>query len=123
MERRSGSTVSWAVVGVSALALAMVVLSFPSVQDSVHPFLSIIALASTIAFVVGVIGIFHFSRSGWDVEGSTLEWIIAAIVSPALPCSCISWGGRAGALSTRISTGIRAIDELSAIRDRSAHGR
>jgi hypothetical protein len=84
MERRSGSTVSWAVVGVSALALAMVVLSFPSVQDSVHPFLSIIALASTIAFVVGVIGIFHFSRSGWDVEGSTLEWIIAAIVSPGL---------------------------------------
>lgn len=84
MEKRSGSTASWMIVGASVLTLVLVFLLFSSVSYSVHPVLSIIALASTIAFMAGVIGIFHYSRSGWSVEGSILEWIIATIISPGL---------------------------------------
>lgn len=84
MEKRSRSAASWIIVGVSVLTLVLVFLLFPSVPHSAHPFLSIIAIASTIAFMAGVISIFHYSRSGWSVEGSTLEWIIATIISPGL---------------------------------------
>lgn len=93
MDRKKKEAISFIGLTLSILSLVSLVVLSSRFSLSINT-IGLCVLASTIAFMISVIGIFHYSSSGWEVEGSTLEWILAAIISPFTALFLYLFGGR-----------------------------
>jgi uncharacterized membrane protein len=84
MERRKKKVIAWAVVACSFILL---VLYFPIVfltdVDS-GPVASATFATIVIVYFGSVFAAVKYSEDGWRIEGSTLEWIVAAMIAPFL---------------------------------------
>jgi hypothetical protein len=72
------------VTGTSFILIIVLPLSLMVSGFSFEPVISAVLFTLLIVYVGGTIAVITYSESGWRVEGSTLEWILAAMFAPAL---------------------------------------
>ncbi len=79
MERRKKGLIAWAILACSFILIAFFPILFFAgvVSGTVFTILCIV-------YFISVFVAIKYSRDGWRIEGSTLEWIVAAIISPFL---------------------------------------
>ncbi|MDW5564300.1 MAG: hypothetical protein SA339_13880 [Methanomassiliicoccus sp.] len=94
MDRVMKQVVSCVALALAIISILAAFLLFSQVSSSIQPLLSLSVVISVIVMVIAAIGIFNFSTTGWEVEGSTFEWIVAAIISPFTAISMYILGGR-----------------------------
>ena len=84
MDRRHRETIALIVAAVSfVLLLAFLPILVMTGTDSVM-IASALLMTLVIVWIVSLIAAIEYSESGWTVEGSTLEWMVAAMSAPFL---------------------------------------
>jgi uncharacterized membrane protein len=66
----------------SLISIPMLMVTYQAVSPSIYPILGIAVLLALLVFMVSAIAAIHYSATGGRVEGSTLDWIIATVISP-----------------------------------------
>ena len=83
MDRRKKREASWVALILSIVSLlTLIALSSATASLDGNPVVGLTVIISTSIFLIAIIGIFAYSGSEWEVRGSTLEWLLAAIISP-----------------------------------------
>lgn len=84
MEQKQKEIVALAVMAVSfVLLFALLPMLYVTGIDSVAV-VSAALVTLVIVFIGSMIAAIEYSESGWTIEGSTLEWIVAAMFAPFL---------------------------------------
>ena len=84
MDRRTKRTLSWTILACSFILL---VLYFPILLITNGSSGPLTASAFTILVLLlfgSMVAAIGYSKDGWRIQGSTLEWIVAAVIAPFL---------------------------------------
>jgi len=84
MEQKRKELIALAVMAMSFILLfAFLPILLATGYDSVA-ILTAALLILVVVFIGSLIAAIEYSESGWTIEGSTLEWIVAAMFAPFL---------------------------------------
>lgn len=84
VDRRKKRLISWTVLACSFILL---ILLFPIVgmMGVGGSRIASVTFTTLVILLFGsIFAAIHYSRDGWRIEGSTLEWILAAMIAPFL---------------------------------------
>lgn len=79
MERRKKELIAWAILVCSITLVAYSTILLPGGGISAAIF-----TALCVVFLMSLLAVIKYSEGGRRVEGSTVEWIVTAVVSPFL---------------------------------------
>jgi hypothetical protein len=82
MIRSNKYVLSWITFFTSLGALLIIVWDIRGI-DLPGELLALLIVLLVIAWSVSLVGVIHFSRAGWNAEGSDAEWTVAMANNPA----------------------------------------
>ncbi len=82
MDRRSKEIAGLAISAIALITLTVLMFSMLSVNSGYSMFVGVVMIILAVVALSGLLVGITFSRSGWEVGGSTLEWLLAAAISP-----------------------------------------
>lgn len=82
MDRRRKEIAGLAIAAISLVTMMALMFSMMNGGSGYSWFVGVVMILLAVVGLFGLLVGITFSHAGWEVEGSTLEWVLAAAISP-----------------------------------------